>query len=153
MKRKTIPELYRRLCVSLSSIKLDYEIIFVDHGSCDNSSGILEKMVNTDPQIRVIQLTRNFGLSAAVTAGLEHTTGKVVALMDGDLQDRPEELPRMIAKLREGYDVVYCIRVHRKESFFKRGLAYIFYRILNLIASTLLPVDSGAFLCDDTSGL
>lgn len=144
-EEEILPELYQRLSVSLRSVGLPYEIIFVDDGSTDSSIELLEKLVATEPHIRVVQLSRNFGLSVAVTAGLDHAAGEFVALMDGDLQDPPEELPRLVAKASEGYEVVYAIRIKRKESTIKRAAVFICYRILNWIASTSLPVDSGLF--------
>lgn len=140
-----LEELYERLSRVLVGLKLSYEVIFVDDGSADRSASWLERIAGTDPAIRLVQLSRNFGLSIAVTAGLDHASGQLVALMDGDLQDAPEDLPRLIAKAQEGYDVVYAVRVKRKESWIKRTTVFLFYRLLNRIASTPLPVDSGLF--------
>jgi dolichol-phosphate mannosyltransferase len=140
-----LPELSRRLNVSMRGMGVSYEIIFVDDGSTDHTTELLERLVATDAAVRLIQFSRNFGQSMAVTAGLDVARGDLVALMDGDLQDPPEDLPKLVAKVREGHDVVYAIRVKRKESLLKRMAIYVFYRVLNGMASTPLPVDSGLF--------
>lgn len=140
-----IPELYRRLTGALTELGLPYEMVFVDDGSADRSGELLEQLAMSDPNVRLLQLSRNFGLYVAVTAGLNEATGTLVALIDGDLQDPPEALPQLLAKIDEGYDVVYVIRIKRKESLVKRGVVHLFYRVLNRIASTPLPVDSGLF--------
>lgn len=140
-----IPELYRRLRSSLTAIGLPYEIVFVDDGSTDRSGELLAQLAMSDLHVRLIQLSRNFGLSMAVTAGVNEASGTLVALIDGDLQDPPEALPQLLAKIEEGYEVVYAIRVKRKESIAKRAVVYVFYRMLSRIASTPLPIDSGLF--------
>jgi len=140
-----LPELSRRLNVSVRGMGVSYEIIFVDDGSTDHTTELLERLVATDAAVRLIQFSRNFGQSMAVTAGLDVARGDLVALMDGDLQDPPEDVPKLVAKVKEGYDVVYAIRVKRKESLLRRMAIYVFYRVLNGMASTPLPVDSGLF--------
>lgn len=144
-EERILPELHQRLTRCLQALEVSYEIIFIDDGSTDGSSERLEDLVATDPQVRLIQLSRNFGQSLAVTAGLDFATGELVALMDGDLQDSPEDVPKLVAKVHEGYEVAYAVRVKRKESALKRGTVFLFYRLLNRIASTPLPVDSGLF--------
>ena len=139
-----LPELGERLSRCLWELGLPYEIIFVDDGSTDRSGEVLERLA-ADERIRLVQLSRNFGLAVAVTAGLDHATGELVAVMDGDLQDAPEELPKLVAKVREGYEVVYAIRTRRKESVVKRAVVFAFYRLLSRMTSTPLPVDSGLF--------
>ncbi|MBI4596900.1 MAG: glycosyltransferase family 2 protein [Candidatus Omnitrophica bacterium] len=137
-------ELAERLTRCLWEMGVSYEIIFVDDGSTDRSGDILERLA-ADSHIRAVQLSRNFGLTIAVTAGLDHASGELIALMDGDLQDAPEDLPTLVAKVREGYDVVYAIRTKRKESIIKRAVVFAFYRMLSRMTSTPLPVDSGLF--------
>src|SRR5947208_15002530 len=92
---------------------LDYEIIYANDGSRDRTGEILERLQRADPHVRVIRLSRNFGHQAAVTAGLEHAAGDAVVLLDADLQDPPDVIPRMIARWREGYDVAYGERSAR----------------------------------------
>jgi len=142
---QVLPELHQRLSRCLQGLTASYELIFVDDGSTDRSSELLEGLVAADPHIRVVQFSRNFGQSIAVTAGLDVASGQFIALMDGDLQDLPEDIPTLMAKVREGYEVAYAIRVKRKESAIKRAAVFMFYRMLNRIASTPLPVDSGIF--------
>jgi len=123
----------------------DYEIIFVNDGSTDNSQALLEKYAQKFKTIKVLNFSRNFGHQAAVTAGLDHSEGELVAILDADLQDPPEILPQFFAKLNQGYDVVYAIRRQRKESLIKRGMYFLFYRILRLVANIKIPLDSGDF--------
>ncbi len=122
-----------------------YEILFVNDGSTDDSGEILDRLAQQDPHVRVVHFSRNFGHQPAVQAGLAHATGDAVVLMDSDLQDDPAAIPRFVEKWREGYDVVYAIRVNRKEGLLKRLLFFGFYRVLNLVASTPIPMDAGNF--------
>jgi glycosyltransferase involved in cell wall biosynthesis len=125
---------------------LDYEIVYVNDGSRDRTADILETFQTADPHVRVIQLSRNFGHQAAVTAGLEHAAGDAVVLIDADLQDPPDVIPRMIARWREGYDVAYGERSARDgETRFKLATAHAFYRILNRLTKTPIPLDAGDF--------
>jgi dolichol-phosphate mannosyltransferase len=121
------------------------EIVFVNDGSRDDSGAILDRLAAADPRVRVLHLSRNFGHQAAVQAGLEHASGDAVVLMDADLQDDPGSIARFVEKWREGFDVVYAIRVARKENAAKRFLFYAFYRVLNRIATTPMPADAGNF--------
>ena len=98
-----------------------------------------------DERVTVLFFSRNFGHQAAISAALEHASGDAVVLMDGDLQDRPEEIPRFLERWREGYDVVYAVRARRKEGPHKRFLYWLFYRIVWFLSSVRLPVDSGDF--------
>ena len=93
----------------------------------------------------MIKLSRNFGQQPAYAAALDYVTGDAVVLMDGDLQDPPEQIPRMLEKLNEGFDVVYAIRVKRKENFLKRTCYRLYYRLLKWLSRTPLPTDSGDF--------
>jgi len=122
-----------------------YEIIFVNDGSTDSSQKLLEKYARKYNAIKIVNFSRNFGHQAAVTAGLDHSQGEMVAILDADLQDPPEVLPEFFTKLGEGYDVVYAIRRQRKESLIKRIMYYLFYRILRLVANIKIPLDSGDF--------
>jgi polyisoprenyl-phosphate glycosyltransferase len=126
--------------------ELEYEIIYVDDGSHDGTAGILERLQQSDPRVRVIGLSRNFGHQIAVTAGLEHAKGDAVALIDADLQDPPEVIPQMVARWREGYDVAYGERVSRDgETRFKIATARAFYRVMKHLTNTHIPLDAGDF--------
>jgi polyisoprenyl-phosphate glycosyltransferase len=126
--------------------ELEYEIIYVDDGSHDGTAEILERLQQSDPCVRVIRLSRNFGHQVAVTAGLEHASGDAVALIDADLQDPPEVIPQMVARWREGYDVAYGERVSRDgETRFKIATARVFYRVMKHLTDTQIPLDAGDF--------
>jgi glycosyltransferase involved in cell wall biosynthesis len=143
-----LPESYRRIKAVLEGLSagLDHEIIFVDDGSEDGSVGILRGLAASDPRVRVVRLARNFGHQLAITAGMEAADGDAVVVIDADLQDPPEVIPEMVAKWREGYEVVYGCRKRRPgESAFKLSSAKAFYRILQWLSDTELPVDAGDF--------
>ena len=144
-----LPELYTRLCAVLGTLESNFEIIFVDDGSHDTSIEILTRLAQNDARVSVICLARNFGHQAAISAGLDRTRGAAVIVMDADLQDPPEVLPQFIAKWREGYDVVYAVREHRKESWFKRTSYAAFYRLLQRVANIEIPLDAGDFCIMD----
>jgi len=138
-------ELLERLTRSLALCGADYEIIFVNDGSSDQSPQVLDRLAAENPRVRVIHLARNFGHQAAVQAGLAHTRGDAVVLMDSDLQDTPEAIPQFVAKWREGYQVVYAVRTQRKENIVKRLLFAGFHRLLCRVATVRIPVDAGIF--------
>jgi glycosyltransferase involved in cell wall biosynthesis len=141
--------LYQRLTQVMDSVKLSYEIIFVDDGSLDRSLDLMKSLVKMDERIMVVELARNFGHQVAISAGIDHARGKAVIIMDADLQDPPEVLPQFIDKWREGHDVVYAIRNNRKEGWFKRSAYNIFYRLLQHVASIEIPLDAGDFCIMD----
>ncbi|MCE9547780.1 MAG: glycosyltransferase family 2 protein [Planctomycetia bacterium] len=122
-----------------------YEMIFVDDGSSDGSGQLLDELAERNPEIKVVHLSRNFGHQAAVQAGLCRAQGDAVVLMDSDLQDAPEAVPRLFAQWRAGYDVVYAVRTQRKENVLKRALFAGFHRLLGRISSTPIPADAGIF--------
>jgi dolichol-phosphate mannosyltransferase len=128
---------------------IDFEIIFVDDGSSDQSRYKLAELEAMDRRVIVIELARNFGHQVAITAGLDFARGNAVAVMDADLQDPPEVLPAFIAKWREGYEVVYAIREKRKETWLKRVSYKLFYRLLRRVASIDIPLDAGDFCVMD----
>ena len=105
-----------------------YEIIIIDDGSTDRSWQIIKEIHTTDARVKGICFSRNFGHHSAITAGLDESRGNIVIIMDGDLQDPPEVLPRFLEKLKEGYHVIYAVRTKRKENIFKRAAYAIFYR-------------------------
>jgi glycosyltransferase involved in cell wall biosynthesis len=123
-------EVHRRLTAVLRALDRPYELIFVDDGSSDSSIDILTALHHEDPAVTVIKLSRNFGHHLAITAGMDHAEGDAVVLMDADLQDRPEEIPTLLRKLDEGYDVVYGIRHNSQHSFLKRLTSRSFFAVM-----------------------
>lgn len=121
-EEESIPYLYKELDEVCQSLPNDYELIFINDGSKDKSLEVLESIANKDDKVFVIEFRRNFGQTAAMAAGLEHTTGDVVVTMDGDLQNDPREIPKMLRKLNEGYDMVAGWRKDRKDKFISRKL-------------------------------
>jgi polyisoprenyl-phosphate glycosyltransferase len=141
-----LPELLRRLGAVLDVLPGGpHEMVFVDDGSRDRTMALLQAAAATDPRIVVVSLSRNFGHQAALTAALDQVSGDVTVVMDGDLQDEPEAIPRLVAKLAEGYDVVYAQRVGRKEAALLRVAYFVFYRLIASMSKLKLPVDAGDF--------
>lgn len=146
--------LYERLTSILEPITPEYEIIFVDDNSKDDSLKILESINQKDPRVKIIKLSRNFGHQSAITAGLDYAQGDAVITMDADLQDPPEVIPQLIEKYKEGYEVVYAQREERKgETIFKQWTASLFYRIMRCLTDIEIPVDSGDFRLIDRKAL
>lgn len=144
-ERAALQELADRLHSALGPLGVPFELVFVDDGSRDGSSEVLDRLAADHPALRVIHLSRNFGHQAAIQAGLMHAHGDAIVIMDSDLQDMPEAIPAFVAEWEQGWDVVYAIRTQRKEGLWKRGLFALFYRGLRQIADTELPLDSGNF--------
>ncbi len=142
-----IRELYRRIKAVMDGIGEPWELAMVNDGSTDDSQQIMEELYEQDREhVRVIRFARNFGHQMAVTAGMDYVEGQVVILIDSDLQDPPELIPQMLAKWREGYEVVYAVRAKREgESWFKLTTASLFYRILYRITEVDIPLDTGDF--------
>lgn len=144
----TLPELEGRLRTVLRGLGFERaEVLLVSDGSTDFSEELIRDLVRRDPVFAGVFLTRNFGHQAAISAGLEIAAGSVVAVLDADLQDPPEVLPRLIEALDEGADVAYGVRTNRKEGPFKRFAYALFYRALSHVASIEIPKDSGDFCC------
>src|SRR5262245_39987363 len=141
-----IPELLRRVRAVLDSLPGGpHEIVTVDDGSSDCTLAMLEAEAATDARLVVVSLSRNFGHQAAFTAALDHATGDAIVLMDGDLQDPPEAIPRFLDKFALGFDVVYALRIGRKESWYLRAAYFLFYRLMDRLSSIRVPLDSGDF--------
>ena len=143
-----LPLLRGRLVSALDNLQYydgGWEIVFVDDGSSDATLACLQEMHAADMRFKVLSFSRNFGHQAAVSAGLRYASGKVVAVMDADLQDPPEVLPAGLELIRQGYDVVYAVRRKRKEGFFKRAAYQLFYRLLKAVAEVEIPLDAGDF--------
>ncbi len=131
------------------SVNGSFEVLFIDDGSRDGSSEMLDEISRRDLRYKVIHLSRNFGHQAALQAGLDAASGKAVVSMDADLQDPPEVLEQFVKYWRQGFDVVYAIRTKRKEALWKRIGYRAFYRTLKLIAEIDTPVDAGDFCLMD----
>lgn len=139
------PELHRRLIKILSNTVQSYEIIAVVDGCSDRSAEVIERCTKENPHLKMVELSRNFGHQMAITAGLQLSSGEMVVVMDDDLEDQPELLPKFINKARQGYDVVYGIREKRKVSTPRRLAFSFFYRLLNRLSEIDMPYDSGDF--------
>lgn len=146
-EEEVIPETYRRLAALADSRPSEkFELLFVDDGSRDRTLAYLREIATQDARVHVIAFSRNFGHQLAVTAGIDHATGDALVLIDADLQDPPEVVADMIDRWREGFDVVYGVRTERRgESRFKLATAHIFYRLLNQLSDTPIPLDTGDF--------
>jgi glycosyltransferase involved in cell wall biosynthesis len=145
-ERESVPELYRRLTAALAPVVGSFEIVMVDDGSNDGSWQIIRELAARDSRVKGLSFSRNFGHQMAFTAGLDHADGDAVVIMDADLQDPPELLPELVARWREGYDVVYAVRARRAgETAFKLFTAAAFYRLLRRITHVDIPVDTGDF--------
>jgi glycosyltransferase involved in cell wall biosynthesis len=140
-----LPILRKRLAEVLDELKLDYEVILVDDGSTDVSRRVIVEFAREDGRWRGVFLARNFGHQASITAGLEAARGREVIVMDADLQDRPEDIPKLLDKAREGYDIVFARRAKRHGGIFKRLCYWFFYRLLAGLARVKIPVDAGDF--------
>lgn len=141
-----LPELHRRVLAAVETLGSTFEVIYVDDGSSDRSQELLRELAGNDRRVGVLVLSRNFGHQVALSAGLDHARGDGVVLMDSDLQDPPEVIPELVARWREGFDVVYAQRRARQgESAFKRVTAYLFYRLVRRIATIDVPPDTGDF--------
>jgi len=144
-EEKNIDILYQRLKNVLRFFKKEYELIFVNDGSSDQSLLKLINLYKKDNRIKIINFSRNFGHQMAVSAGLKYAQGEIIVILDGDLQDPPELLPKFFAKIDDGYDVVYGIRTKRKESLIMRLAYATYYRFLKAVADINIPLDSGDF--------
>lgn len=146
-EEEVIEETHRRL-VALAESESTYafEFLFVDDGSRDNTPQLLHRIVAADPRAQALFFSRNFGHQLAVTAGIDEARGDAVVLLDADLQDPPEVVAEMLAKWRDGWQVVYGVRAEREgESHFKLLTAHLFYRVLNYLSDTPIPLDTGDF--------
>jgi dolichol-phosphate mannosyltransferase len=148
-EEETVGELHRRLTEVLRAMGDSYEIILVDDGGRDATPRLIDGLARTDSHVVPIHFSRNFGHQAAISAGIERARGRGVVVMDGDLQDPPEVIPRFVQLWRMGNDVVYAIRRGRKENVFKRLGYFTFYRLLRTISDLDIPLDSGDFCLMD----
>jgi len=145
-EEEVLPLLIERIGGLLCRLDGEAEAIFVDDGSSDNSAEILRRTTTLDPRFRLIEFSRNFGHQIAITAGMDAARGDAVIVMDADLQDPPEVVLDLVAKWKEGFEIVYARRLKREgETFFKRATASAFYRLLERTTSVDIPRDVGDF--------
>src|SRR5437588_3270584 len=151
-EEELVEEFVARACAAVADY--EFELVLVNDGSNDQTPELLNEIAAADPRVRVIHLSRNFGHQAALTAGLEHAVGDVVAMIDADLQDPPELIPEMIAQWSQGSDVVYAVRKQRDgESAFKLLTASWFYKLFDKLAQVDLEPNSGDFRLLDRRAL
>jgi len=145
-EEETIKEFYKRLTSIMDSLHDNYEIILVNDGSTDKSLEIMKELQSQDKRIKIINFSRNFGHQIAITAGTDYSSGDAVIIIDSDLQDPPEVIPRFIEKWEEGIEIVYGVRESAEGiSIFKKLTSKIFYRTLQKIIDIKIPLDTGDF--------
>lgn len=141
-----IAALHERVCAVMNEIGEPWEMLCVNDGSRDDTLERLLALHREDPRVVVIDFSRKFGKEAALTAGLDHACGDAAIPLDADLQDPPELIPELLAKWREGFEVVNAVRITRDgESWFKRSSAHLFYRVINRLSNVDIPPDTGDF--------
>lgn len=150
MDEQAIPDMYKRLTHVFEKLNVPYEIIFVNDGSPDNCAQVLHLLVQKDPHVVAIHHSRNFSSQMAFVSGMRESRGKAVILLDGDLQDPPELIPRLFEQWKKGYDVVYGVRTKRGAPLFMQWSYKLFYRIFQRIAYINIPNDAGDFSLIDT---
>ncbi len=142
---ESVGELHARLTAAVSPLG-SYELVLVDDGSSDGTWERLAAIAADDPHVRLVRLSRNFGHQVALTAGVDAARGDAVVTMDGDLQDPPEVIPELVARWRDGYDVVYGVRAARKgETRYKLWTAQLFYRLIRRMSPVAIPENAGDF--------
>lgn len=142
----TIRAFYARLRDAMDQLNEPWELLLIDDGSRDGSTDAIRALGLEDPRVRPVLFSRNFGHQIALTAGLDYSRGQAVVVMDTDLQDPPELVAELVAKWREGFEVVYAVRTEREgESWFKKTTAAVFYRLINRITDVDIPLDTGDF--------
>lgn len=144
-EEQAIPHMYRRLSDTFAKMDVDYEIIFVNDGSPDNTEDILSGLAYSDAHVIAVNHSRNFSSQMAFTSGMDISSGDAVVLLDGDLQDPPELIEELYKKWLEGYDVVYGVRTKREASLCMQFAYKIFYRIFNKMSYVQMPLDAGDF--------
>ena len=145
-EQEVLPEFYRRLRAVLDDLSYSCEIVFVNDGSGDGTLAAMLKWHGEDPSVAVIDLSRNFGKEIAMSAGLDHTNGDAVIVIDADLQDPPELIPKLIEQWEAGFDNIYAKRTVREgETIFKKKTASWFYRLIQRVGNVRIPEDTGDF--------
>jgi polyisoprenyl-phosphate glycosyltransferase len=140
-----LPELYRRLKETLDGLGVEWELVVVDDMSTDGSRDMLRELADSDPRVRVVLLSRNFGLARVHVAALRHSSGTWTVVMDSDLQDEPEAIPQMLELAEQGHDVVYAVRSTRGEGRLMRAATATFYALMRRIAEVPHPSQAGSF--------
>ena len=140
-----LDELYRRLTAALAPLTADFEIVLVEDCGGDRSWPLIVELARRDPRVRGLQFSRNFGQHCGITAGLDHCDGDWVVVMDCDLQDRPEEIPRLYAKAREGHDMVVARRGRRSDPLLKRLSSWLYYSVFSWLADMRYDPQAGNF--------
>ncbi len=143
---EVLPDFHERISRVLDGLPLDTEIVYVNDGSEDDSLSMLNKIREQNGRVAIVDLSRNFGKEIAMTAGLHKAQGDAVVVIDADLQDPPELIPRLIDEWQKGYDVIYAKRARREgESAFKKLTAHLFYRLMRTIGQIKIPEDTGDY--------
>ena len=143
---EVLPEFHRRLTKVILDMNVHAEIVYVNDGSTDKTSHVLHDLWKNDDRVVVLELSRNFGKEIALTAGIDHATGDAVVVIDADLQDPPEVIPKLFEQWQAGYDIVYAQRSERLgESLAKKTTASIFYRLIQHVGRVKIPKDTGDF--------
>jgi glycosyltransferase involved in cell wall biosynthesis len=140
-----VPIMHERLVAAFAEAGADYEIIFVNDGSPDDAAEVLAELAGRDPKVVVVNHARAFGSQSAFTSGMRIATGDAVVLLDGDLQDPPEMIPKFVEKWKEGYDIVYGQRVQREAPLHMQLFYKAFYRVFKRLAYVDIAVDAGDF--------
>lgn len=145
-EEQVIAACHERLTAALLRLPESYEIVFVDDGSRDRTSAIARSLCARDRRVQLVEFSRNFGHQVAISAGIAYARGQAIVVIDADLQDPPEVIPEMIAKWKEGFEVVYGKRVKREgETAFKKATSKLYYRLLSRMTDVSIPVDVGDF--------
>lgn len=145
-EQEVLPEFHRRTAEVCSSLPLQVEFIYINDGSKDNTLSVLNELYESDERVSIVDLSRNFGKEIALTAGLHKANGDAVIVIDADLQDPPELIPKMISEWHHGYDVVYAKRSQRSgETAIKKITAHLFYRLMRLFSQVKIPEDTGDY--------
>lgn len=134
-----------KIVEQINKLPLNYELLFIDDGSTDNTKKILSSLNKKNPKIKTISFSKNFGHQAAIIAGLQYAKGDAVIMMDADMQHPPEVIPKMIEKWEQGYEIINTIRKKGKENIFKRITSAGFYKTMNIISKTKMPVGAADF--------
>lgn len=143
---RAIPEMYKRVVETFDSLRdYDFELIFVNDGSPDNSAYAIDLIIEQDPRVKMIEHSRNFGSQAAFYSGLELCRGDYISFLDGDLQDPPELIPELVNAADSGFDVVYARRIKREMPLFIEFFYKAFYRIFSVVTPFKVPLDAGDF--------
>jgi len=145
-EEENLPEIYRRLVAVMDRLDGSFEIVFVNDGSRDRSLEVMLGLHEKDSRVKILDFSRNFGHQIAITAGLDYADGEAVIIMDADLQDPPEVIPKLVDAWKSGSGVIYAVRIRRGgEGFVKLWTAAGFYRLLRMLSDIEIPMDAGDF--------